>query len=241
MTLLIHDDAEHALRHMLDESANLFVTSPPYYMQRDYEVAGQIGREGSVQEYLERLWPVFDQAQRVLTRDGICVVNLGDKYLDGCLQLIPHEFAVGMKRREWIPINDITWHKLNCKPENVQSRFGNDGEAIYVFAKRKKHYFKRPRQPYAPKTIERCGQVVERGEKFDPARHKQDKHSPSQAPMLLLERISRKVIVPGRDAHGTCRPGAGGEDLDEFDCDGCGVRSVWSMATAQCQCAHFAT
>ena len=38
--------------------------SPPYYRQRDYEVAGQIGQEGSVQEYLERLWAVFDQARR---------------------------------------------------------------------------------------------------------------------------------------------------------------------------------
>jgi site-specific DNA-methyltransferase (adenine-specific) len=241
MTLLIKDDAEHAVGLMLDKSANLFVTSPPYYMQRDYEVAGQIGREGSVQEYLERLRAVFDQAQRVLTEDGICVVNLGDKYLDGCLQLIPQEFAVGMKKRGWTPLNDITWHKLNCKPENVKSRFGCDAEAIYVFAKSKKHYFRKQYQPYSPKTIERCRQFIERGEKFDATRHKQDPHSPSQAPMLVLERITKRVIRPGQGAQGMHVAHADAESRDALDSCGCGVRSVWSMATAQCRVAHYAT
>jgi site-specific DNA-methyltransferase (adenine-specific) len=241
MTLLINDDAQHALRLMLDQSANLFVTSPPYYMQRDYEVPGQVGREGSVQEYLERLWPVFDQARRVLTDDGLCVVNLGDKYLDGCLQLIPQEFAVGMKKRGWIPLNDITWHKTNYKGENVKSRFGSNGEAIFVFAKSRRHYFKKLYQQYSPKTIKRCRQFVERGERFDPARHKQDKHMPSQAPMLVLERIAKKLVASGRFPEGADVPCAGAEDLDLLDSCGCGVRSVWSMATAQCRDAHFAT
>ncbi len=31
-------------------------------------------------------------------------------------------------------MNDVTWHKPNCKPESVKSRFGNDKESIFVVA-----------------------------------------------------------------------------------------------------------
>ena len=194
-----------------------------------------------MREYLERLWAVFDQAKRVLTDDGLCVVNLGDKYLDGCLQLIPHQFAVGMKERGWIPLNDVTWHKTNCKPESVRLRFSNDAEAIYVFAKSKRHYFRKQYEPYSPKTVERCKQFIKRGETFDLCRHKQDRHSPSQAPMLVLERIAKNLVVPGQAPHGMHIACANGDNRDVFDSRGRGVRSVWSMPTAQCRDDHFAT
>jgi site-specific DNA-methyltransferase (adenine-specific) len=219
---------------------NELVTSPPYYWQRDYEVAGQIGRERLVREYLERLWAVFDQGRRVLTKDGICVVNLGDKRLKGCLQLIPHEFALGMKNRGWIVLNDVTWHKTNCKPESARSRFGCDSEYIFVFAKSRKHYFNKQYEPYSPKTIERCKQFVQRNEKFDPSRHKQDKHSPSQAPMLILGRIAKNLIVPGQSPNGMHIARANGINRDLFDSRGRGVRSVWALPTAQYRKAHFA-
>jgi len=40
-----------------DCSANCCPTSPPYWMQRNYGVAGQIGREETVEQYLHRLGP----------------------------------------------------------------------------------------------------------------------------------------------------------------------------------------
>jgi site-specific DNA-methyltransferase (adenine-specific) len=240
MTLLIHDDAEHALGLMHDEWANQFATSPPYYNQRDYGIAGQIGRERSVQEYLKRLWAVFDQARRVLTKDGLAFVNLGDKYVNGCLQLIPQQFAIGMKNRGWIVLNDVTWHKTNCKPESVRARFCSDAEAIFVFAKSRKHYFCKQFEPYSPKTVERCRQFHERKEKFAASRHKQDKDSPSQAPMLLLERIAKNMIIPGQAVHGMHAARANGDNRDVFDGRGRGVRSVWPMPTAQYRGSHFA-
>ena len=103
-------------------------------------------------------------------------------------------------------LNDVTWHKTNCKPESVRSRFGCDAEAIFVFAKSKRHYFAKQYEPYSPRTVQRIRQFREREEKFDPSRHKHDEDCPSQAPMCLLERIAKNLVVPGQVPTGCTSP-----------------------------------
>jgi DNA modification methylase len=56
------------------------VTSPPYYGLRDYGCAGQIGLEGTPDEYVEKLVAVFREVRRVLRDDGTVWLNLGDSY-----------------------------------------------------------------------------------------------------------------------------------------------------------------
>ena len=100
MTMLILGDAQSTVGLLPSESVNFAGTSPPYFQQRDYEVAGQIGREKSIRDYLERLWSAFDEVKRVLKPDGTCFVNLGDKYISkGRLAAPRKEFAIGMRRK----------------------------------------------------------------------------------------------------------------------------------------------
>lgn len=61
-------------------SVNVVVTSPPYYWQRDYEVAGQIGHESTIDEYVVRLASVFSAIRPALADDGTVFLNLGDTY-----------------------------------------------------------------------------------------------------------------------------------------------------------------
>ncbi len=74
-------DALNGLRAMPDESVNCIVTSPPYWGLRDYGVVGQIGLEASLAEFLSRLVEVFEEARRVLRKDGTCWINMGDCYV----------------------------------------------------------------------------------------------------------------------------------------------------------------
>ncbi len=60
--------------------ANCIVTSPPYYLLRDYDVDGQIGHEDTLGEYVGALVSVFREARRVLADDGTLWLNLGDTY-----------------------------------------------------------------------------------------------------------------------------------------------------------------
>lgn len=63
-----------------DQSVNCTITSPPYWCQRDYAEAGQIGLETTPTAYVETLVKVFEEIHRVLRDDGTCWLNLGDTY-----------------------------------------------------------------------------------------------------------------------------------------------------------------
>ncbi len=76
-------DAVESLRSIPDESVHCIVTSPPYYSLRDYGVEGQIGLEDTVNEYVQSLCAVMDQLYRILRKDGVLFLNLGDTYYSG--------------------------------------------------------------------------------------------------------------------------------------------------------------
>jgi DNA modification methylase len=73
-------DASQVLAEFQPESYQCVVTSPPYYWQRDYGVAGQLGKEPTIDEYVTSLANIMDQVRRVLTPDGLLFLNLGDTY-----------------------------------------------------------------------------------------------------------------------------------------------------------------
>lgn len=73
-------DAAEILKYLPQGSANMCVTSPPYYGLRDYGIENQIGTEQTPQEYVERLIKVFDEVYRVLMDDGTLWLNIGDSY-----------------------------------------------------------------------------------------------------------------------------------------------------------------
>jgi site-specific DNA-methyltransferase (cytosine-N4-specific) len=59
------------------------ITSPPFYGQRDYGVAGQIGLELKPEEYISKLVDAFCDTREVLNTTGSLWVNLGDTYWNG--------------------------------------------------------------------------------------------------------------------------------------------------------------
>ena len=59
------------------------VTSPPYWGLRDYGVDGQMGLEGTPEEYVAGMVDVFREVRRVLRDDGTLWLNLGDSYAGG--------------------------------------------------------------------------------------------------------------------------------------------------------------
>lgn len=73
-------DAVQMLRTLPAQSVHTCVTSPPYWALRDYGVAGQIGLEATMEEFLGRMVDVFAEVWRVLRDDGTCWINLGDTY-----------------------------------------------------------------------------------------------------------------------------------------------------------------
>lgn len=129
------------MSRMPNDFVQSIITSPPYFNLRDYGVKNQIGIEKTYNEYLKNLIDIFTECKRVLKKDGICFVNLGDTYLDNSLIGIPDRFKILMIDNGWICRNDIIWHKPNAIPQSVKNRFSNDYERVLMFSKSKQYKF----------------------------------------------------------------------------------------------------
>jgi site-specific DNA-methyltransferase (adenine-specific) len=138
---IIQGDAKTILQTLPDFSINCIITSPPYYMQRDYEASTQIGNEKSPVEYLQNLRVVFTECYRVLKEDGTLWLNLGDKYQDGNLLGIPWQVAFSLKEEGWILRSDIIWYKPNAMPASVKNRPTTDHEYLFLFTKSNDYYY----------------------------------------------------------------------------------------------------
>ena len=138
---ILHGNALSILRRMPSESVHCIITSPPYYMQRDYSAPVQIGNEKSPVEYAQNLQRVFSECQRVLREDGTLWLNLGDKYHNGELLGMPWRVALSLKDDGWMLRSDIIWHKPNAMPSSVRNRPTTDHEYVFLFAKNQSYYY----------------------------------------------------------------------------------------------------
>ena len=68
------------LKDLQEKSINTCITSPPYYGLRDYGIDNQLGREETIDEFVNNLVEVFQEVRRVLRDDGTVWLNLGDSY-----------------------------------------------------------------------------------------------------------------------------------------------------------------
>jgi DNA modification methylase len=77
---VLNGNCRELLDTMPEASVQCCVTSPPYFGLRDYGVAGQIGLEPTLGEYVAEMVAVFRKVHRVLRNDGALWLNLGDSY-----------------------------------------------------------------------------------------------------------------------------------------------------------------
>ena len=138
---IICGSAAPVLSAMPADLANTIVTSPPYFGQRDYGVAGQIGDEDNANMYVDRLVETFRQARRVLRNDGTLWLNLGDKYIDGKLLGMPWRVALSLVADGWKLRSDVIWHKPNAMPHSAKTRPTQDHEYIFMFSKSDDYFY----------------------------------------------------------------------------------------------------
>ena len=93
---ILSGDAAEVLPLLPRDSVDLIVTSPPYYRQRDYGHATQLGQENSPQEYIDRLAAILRLALGVVKPSGSLWMVLGDKYHEGGLMGMPWRVALAM-------------------------------------------------------------------------------------------------------------------------------------------------
>lgn len=238
-------DVREALQQMPDETVQCVVTSPPYFGLRDYGVAGQIGLEPTVDEFVQALVDVFREVRRVLRPDGTLWLNLGDSYngsggaggdygpgglkegqprypgrrLDGLkpkdLIGVPWRVAFALQADGWYLRSDIIWHKPNPMPESVTDRPTKSHEYLFLLGKSPQYYYDAD-AIREPHADVSVQRAAPHRSQAGRAERAGDVHRPGQPPNTLS--LERALHQGGRNK-----------------------RSVWMVATQPFPEAHFAT
>ena len=146
---VIVGDARRELQRLPAASADMVLTSPPYYLLRNYQVPGQLGLEPHVDEWVRDLRAVAQELHRVLLPSGSLWLNLSDTYATHFRQgaprksllLGPERLALALLADGWVLRNKIVWAKANPMPSSVQDRLTCTWEALYVFTKEPRYFF----------------------------------------------------------------------------------------------------
>lgn len=171
-SVICEGDALTVLQRLRDESIQCIVTSPPYWGLRDYAFPYQIGLEPTLPQYINRLQSIFTEARRVLKRNGVFWLNMGDGYTSGNrgwrapdkknraramsmrpdtpdglkpkdLLGIPWRLAFALQEDGWYLRADNIWHKPNAQPESVKDRPTRAHEYVFMFTKAERYYYDR--------------------------------------------------------------------------------------------------
>ncbi|GAA4969417.1 site-specific DNA-methyltransferase [Kineococcus glutinatus] len=177
---LLVGDALTELRRLPAASADMILTSPPYFRLRDYGVAGQLGLEATVEDWVRNLHAVAGELARVLTPTGTLWLNLGDSYATHPAQgaarksllLGPERLALQLLADGWLLRNKIVWQKSNPMPTSVRDRLACTWESIYIFARQPRYYFNLDaiREPHRSRSPARPAEHVARPDAAEPWR-----------------------------------------------------------------------
>lgn len=233
-TILLGDVVEQ-LRQLRAESIDAVVTSPPYYLLRNYGTPDQLGLEATVDDYVERLVAVCDELARVLKPTGSLWLNLGDSYSRHArfgarrksLLLAPERVVIALADRGWIVRNRVVWHKSNPMPASVGDRLISSWEHVYFLTRSDQYFFDLDavREPYRSKS------PLTRD-----ARHEKSETRASHGdPRFKYSGARPTWAGPYAGSNGGLHRNLPRHPLGKAPGD------VWTLATASYHEAHFAT
>ncbi|GAA5158240.1 site-specific DNA-methyltransferase [Pseudonocardia eucalypti] len=221
-------DAVKRLRGLPEASIDCVITSPPYWAQRDYGVAGQIGAEPTVQGWVTELVGVAAELRRVLKPGGALWLNIGDGYSrhprEGAprksLLLGPQRLAVALQEDGWLVRNNVIWAKRNAMPSSVTDRLSCSHETILLLTQQPTYYFDLDAIRVPATTPRHSGRATQRAVYPPPAAAPQLHGSPR----IDLNRGLASLKAAGQESHPLGKnPG-----------------DAWLLPTAAYRGAHFA-
>lgn len=137
----VQGDALNVLAHLPNDCIDCVVTSPPYYMKRQY-LGGGIGLENTYQQYIDNLLAIIEEVYRVLKPTGSFWLNIGDSYKNKQLLNIPYRVAIRMQdEQKWILRNTVVWDKMKGAMSQSKDSLGCEYEPLFHFVKKRGGYY----------------------------------------------------------------------------------------------------
>lgn len=138
-TKQIVGDARHVPLKAGD--ADMVITSPPYWLKRDYGVDGQIGQEATAEGFVGSLVDCMENWKTILPKWGSVFINIGDTYHKGSLANTPGRLEFAAQNAGWTVRNRIIWIKDAGMPDPAKDRLKSRHEYIIHFTMQRRDYY----------------------------------------------------------------------------------------------------
>jgi DNA modification methylase len=143
-------DALTTLRNLPSHSVDCIVTSPAYVGLRVYgSTTGELGRESSVDAWVENLREVMRETARVMKPAGSAWVNLGDAFSNHpkwgapakSMLAAPERLLLALMNDGWLLRSRVIWHKTSARPTSAVDRLSLNYEYVYQLVRSPRYYF----------------------------------------------------------------------------------------------------
>ncbi|MEZ3117832.1 site-specific DNA-methyltransferase [Halobaculum sp. MBLA0147] len=131
---IITGDVRDVLPQIATNSVDAWVTSPPYYDQRDYDHRDQLGREDTAEDYLTELLSVIQQLMRVTKPTGMGWLVIDDTFTNGARKTIPQRLQVELTRLGYDIFASGPWVKESTMPDPAPNRPSHTHETVIGIA-----------------------------------------------------------------------------------------------------------
>ena len=132
---LMQGDCLERMKEIPSGSVNLWVTSPPYAKQRDYN-------SSESDDYNEFISPIILEAMRTLSDNGSIFINIKEHCKAGVRDLYVFKMIIHFSEILGLRfVDEYIWNKTNPFPTGAKTRLKDGYERILHFTKSKKYKF----------------------------------------------------------------------------------------------------
>jgi DNA modification methylase len=130
------------MKEVLSNSADLVLCSVPFWRLRSYTDNDVLGSESTSEDYVQNITNhLSKEVMRVLSPTGSFFIELGDTFLNGNLQNIPHRVAIELQKKGFIQRNSIVVNRKNPKPSSSKKNLTPTYSMIFHFVKSMDYHY----------------------------------------------------------------------------------------------------
>ena len=132
---LMQGDCLERMKEIPSGSVDLWMASPPYAKQRDYNGVDSTN-------YIEFISPIVEEAMRILSDEGSVFINIKEHCKNGVRDLYVFKMIIHLSDNLGFRfVDEYIWNKTNPFPTGAKTRLKDGYERVLHFTKSKKYKF----------------------------------------------------------------------------------------------------
>jgi hypothetical protein len=137
-----YKQSSEKMEHVSTSSCDLVLCSPPFWSLRSYSKNDILGSESTSEEYVQNIVNhLSKEVLRIMKPTSSFFIEIGDTFLNGNLQNIPHRVAIEFQKRGFIQRNSIVVNRKNPKPSSSKTNLTPSYSMLFHFVKTMEYHY----------------------------------------------------------------------------------------------------